>query len=306
VDAQSVRDVGGGSDVQIQLDTGTTPASDAGSANSGDLESGVEGGADARVTSDSGPTAHWMPAKNTTFYWDLQNAPPDNSRNVGAYDIDGWNNSASEVTALHALGIKVICYMDVGTYEPGRPDSNSFPSALKGAAVSGWPGELWLDVRASGPSYAELQAIMLARFKACQAKGFDAVEPDNLDSYENNPGFSTTAEDQLTYDEWVAETVHSLGMAVFQKNDLGQISTLVTYFDGILDEECSEYSECSALAPYVAANKPAWDAEYTDDGETTAKFCAVDAKAGITGVLFSLALDGTEFEPCADDVGKQN
>ena len=44
------------------------------------------------------------------------------------------------------------------------------------------------------------------------------VEPDNMDGYGNDTGFSLTAAQQLSYDEWVASTVHSLGMAVLQKN----------------------------------------------------------------------------------------
>jgi hypothetical protein len=248
----------------------------------------------------------WRPPVGTTFFWDLQSAPPDNSKNVGAYDIDGFNNSAAEVSALHALRKKVVCYVDVGTYEPGRPDSSQFPMGLLGSDVVGWPGEKWLDVRPSGPSYATLKAIMSARFQMCRDKGFDAVEPDNLDSYQNSPGFSTTATDQLAYNQWVAATVHGLGLAVLQKNDLDQIPDLVASFDGILDEECNKFSECAALAPYVQATKPAWNAEYTDDGQTTASFCSSDLGAGIIGALYSLALDGKVFQPCSNDVGIVN
>lgn len=262
------------------------------------------GGGGRMSTTDAGLV--WRPAKDTTFYWDLTNAPPDNTKNVGAYDIDGWGNDAAEVTALHARGIKVVCYMDAGTYEPGRPDSASFPAALKGSAVEGWPGELWLDVRPAGPSYAALQSIMLARFTVCRDKGFNAVEPDNLDSYQNDPGFPTSADDQIAYNEWIAGTVHGLGLAVFQKNDLDQITTLQPDFDGILDEECNHYSECAALAPYSAADKPVWNAEYAEDGATTASFCASDVGAGITGALFSINLDGSLFQPCSNDVGVAN
>jgi hypothetical protein len=264
---------------------------------------GVTGSAGATGAAGAAGSAHWKPAQGTTFYWDLSNAPPDNTKNVGAYDIDGWNNTAQEVATLHARGVKVVCYMDAGTYEPGRPDSGSFPTSLKGKAVEGWPGEFWLDVTAAGPNHAALQAIMLARFKTCQQKGFDAVEPDNLDSYENKPGFATTAADQLAYNEWIATTVHGLGLAVFQKNDLDQIDTLQPFFDGILDEECNKYSECSTLAPYTAAGKPAWDAEYKEDGESTGSFCAADIKANIVGALFALDLDGSLFDPCTNDVG---
>jgi hypothetical protein len=281
-------------------------AGTAGGGAAGAAGSSVAGSGGGGRTSALDAGAGWRPAKDTTFYWDLTNAPPDNTKNVGAYDIDGWGNDAAEVTALHARGIKVVCYMDAGTYEPGRPDSASFPAALKGSAVEGWPGELWLDVRPAGPSYATLQSIMLARFKVCHDKGFDAVEPDNLDSYQNDPGFPTSAADQISYDEWIAGAVHGLGLAVFQKNDLDQIPTLQSYFDGILDEECNQYSECAALAPYSAADKPVWNAEYAEDGATTTSFCAGDVGAGIVGALFSINLDGSLFQPCANDVGATN
>jgi hypothetical protein len=265
---------------------------------SGDLGGGG-GGSDG-----GGGSGWWHPSKSATFYWDLQNAPPANTKNVGVYDIDGWNNADTEIAALHALGKKVVCYMDAGTFEPGRPDSSTFPASLKGAAVSGWPGEFWLDVRPAGANYATLQSIMSARFQVCRSKGFDAVEADNIDSYQNSPGFPTTAADQLAYNEWIASTVHGLGMAIIQKNDLDQIATLLPYFDGLLDEECNKFSECGKLSPYVAANKPAWDAEYAEDGETTAQFCAADVSAGIVGALFALALDGSRFEPCPNDIGQ--
>ncbi|HWZ90341.1 MAG TPA: endo alpha-1,4 polygalactosaminidase, partial [Polyangiaceae bacterium] len=162
-----------------------------GSANGGDTNGGAAsstGGVGVGGSAPSGGAAgaaggagqRWVPAQGTKFYWDLSNAPPDNTKNVGAYDIDGWNNTAEEVAALHARGIKVVCYMDAGTYEPGRPDSAAFSASLKGSAVQGWPGEFWVDVRPAGPNYAALQAILTARFKTCRDKGFDAVEPDNL------------------------------------------------------------------------------------------------------------------------------
>jgi hypothetical protein len=140
----------------------------------------------------------------------------------------------------------------------------------------------------------------------CHDKGFDAVEPDNLDSYENDPGFDTTAADQLAYNERIATTVHGLGLAVFQKNDLDQVVALQPSFDGILDEECNKYSECASLAPYTAAGKPVWDAEYKEDGESTASFCSNDVSASIVGALFALDLDGSVFEPCSNDVGMTN
>jgi hypothetical protein len=221
------------------------------------------------------------------------------------YDIDGENSTAADVAAIHATGAAAVCYVDVGTLEHGRSDFNQFPSSVVGPVVSGWPNENWLLVTAANQSI--ILPIMKTRFvNWCQAKGFDAIEPDNIDSYTNSPGFPTTAADQLAYDEWLAQTAHSLGLAVFQKNDLDQIATLLPYFDGLLDEECNKYSECAKLAPYVAAGKPVWNAEYAENGQTTAMFCASDVSAGIVGALFSINLDGSLFQPCTNDVGKIN
>ena len=60
------------------------------------------------------------------------------------------------------------------------------------------------------------------------------------------------------------------------------------------------------LAPYSAADKPVWNAEYTEDGATTASFCASDVGAQIVGALFSINLDGSLFQPCSNDVGVTN
>ena len=178
----------------------------------------------------------WVPPQHLTWYWQLQGTV-DNSEPVEAYDVDGFESTAAEVAALHTQGKHVICYIDVGTAENWRPDYSSFPASVLGDA-NGWPGENWLDIR----QLSVLEPIMTARFQMCREKGFDAVEPDNMDGYENNTGFSLTADDQLTYDEWVAGEVHALGMAVFQKNDGEQTNELERHFDGALDEQCNYYS----------------------------------------------------------------
>ena len=84
---------------------------------------------------------------------------------------------------------------------------------------------------------------MTTRFEMCAQKGFDAVEHDNIDGYENSTGFPTTAAEQLAYDTWIAQEVHSIRMAVFQKNDPDQATQLEPYFDGVIDEQCNQYSE---------------------------------------------------------------
>jgi len=173
---------------------------------------------EAGASSEAGTI--WLPSSSTPihFHWQLSDTfknPGDVIPGQGpiVYDIDGENNDAATVAALHALGsnVKVVCYIDVGTYEPGRSDSSQFPSAVLGAGVSGWPGEKWLDVRAQ----ATLLPIMQARLTSwCKDKGFDGVEPDNLDAWTNNPGFPVTEADNVSYDLAIASAAHALGLSV--------------------------------------------------------------------------------------------
>ena len=231
----------------------------------------------------------WHPAQHLTWYWQLQGAVRNNHP-VAAYDIDGFENTAAEVAALHAQGKHVICYIDVGTAENFRPDYSKFPKSVLGA-TNGWPGERWIDIRQLGV----IEPIMTARFRMCAEKGFDAVEPDNIEAFSNKSGFPITAAEQLTFNEWVAETVHSLGMAVLQKNDGEQTAQQWTYFDGALTEQCNQFKECSNFAAYLTAGEPVLNAEYA---LRKTAFCAKDNAAGIMGARFNLALNGKLFEPC--------
>lgn len=245
------------------------------------LSGGVGGGASA--------AGWWTPPQQLSWYWQLTGTV-NNGEPVAAYDIDGFENSAAEVASLHAQGKHVICYIDVGTAEDFRPDYSQFPKSVLGRS-NGWPGEKWLDIRRLGV----LEPIMTARFQMCREKGFDAVEPDNMEGYANNSGFPLSAHEQLVYNEWVAGEVHSLGMAVLQKNDGEQTREQLPYFDGALSEQCNEYGECADFEPYLAAGKPVLNAEYRLH---TKKFCAADAAAGIMGARYNLALNGKRFEPC--------
>ena len=110
---------------------------------------------------------------------------------------------------------------------------------------------------------------MKARLQMCKDKGFDAVEPDNVDGYTNVTGFPLTASDQLAYNRWIATTAHSMGMSVALKNDLDQVTDLVSDF--ALDEQCFEFGECDKLTPFIGANKAVFEVEYT---QSTSAFCS--------------------------------
>jgi hypothetical protein len=243
----------------------------------------------------------WQPGLQTSWNWVLSTVPTAPYRNVQMYDVDGFNNTAANVSALHAAGIKAVCYLSAGTYENWRPDASQFPSSVLGAS-NGWPGEQWLDVREIQNANSVLRQIMDARLDMCQQKGFDMVELDNVDGYTNNTGFPLTADDQLYFNATLANDAHTRGMSVLQKNDNAQIPQLLPYFDGALNEQCNQYKECTTAQngdygydQYVAAGKPVFQAEYK---LSTSSFCGKDNAENFNGVRFDINLDDKTFQPC--------
>lgn len=237
----------------------------------------------------------WKPPVRTSWDWVISEVPTPPFRDVDMYDIDGFDAPRTTVAAMHAKGIKVVCYLSAGSWENWRPDKDTFPGSVLGAS-NGWPGERWLDIR----QYRVLLPIMAARVDMCKRKGFDAIEFDNVDGYTNRTGFPLTGADQLYYNARLANLAHSRGLSVLQKNDLEQIPKLVRYFDGILNEQCAQYHECTTaqnggfgLDQYVKAGKPAFQAEYkrTD-------FCPAANRNNVNAVLFDVDLDGSVFVPC--------
>ena len=225
----------------------------------------------------------WYPALHATWQWQLT-TPVNTSVNVGVYDIDMFENSAAVVAKLHHLGRKVICYVDVGSWESFRADKSKFPASVLGSPLDGFNDERWLDIR----QISKLAPAIKARFAACKAKGFDAIEPDNVDGYENDSGFPLTGADQLRYNSWIAHLAHSMGLGVALKNDLDQIPQLVTTFDFELDEQCYEYDECGTLTPFVRAHKAVFEVEYN---RTPAQFCATTKPLGFSSMYKHLDLD---------------
>jgi hypothetical protein len=201
----------------------------------------------------------YAPALQTSWQWQLQGTV-DTTVDVQMYDIDGFEASADLVTQLHGDGREVVCYLSAGSWEDFRPDAGDFPVSVLGLS-NGWPGERWLDIR----KLRVLRPIMQARLDMCQAKGFDAVEFDNVDGYQNRTGFPLTGAEQLRYDVFLANQAHRRGMSAVLKNDLGQVRTLLPYFDFALNEQCFQYHECDKLTPFVAAGKAVFGVEYQGD-----------------------------------------
>ncbi|MFD4503606.1 endo alpha-1,4 polygalactosaminidase [Streptomyces sp. NPDC058457] len=232
--------------------------------------------------------AVWKPRPGLAWQWQLD-GEVEPTVDVPVYDIDGFENSAADVAALHRAGRKVICYVDVGAWEDFRPDKDDFPRSVLGK-TNGWAGERWLDIR----KLSVLRPIMERRFDMCRDKGFDAVEPDLVEGYGNDTGFRLTAADQLRYNRMIADIAHERGLSVGLKNDLPQIPQLLADFDFAVDEECAQYDECARLTPFVKAGKAVFHVEYK---EPTSAFCAESRRLGLSSMRKKLEL-GVWREPC--------
>lgn len=225
----------------------------------------------------------WQPRGGIS--WQMQfSGRIDRSVVADAYDIDAFESSANLVAKLHGQGRHVVCYIDAGSWENWRPDADRYPASVKGKTMDGWPNERWLDIRRIdliGP-------IIEDRVAMCAAKGFDGVEFDNVDGYSNKTGFPLTADDQLAFDRWLADTAHAHGLAVGLKNTPSLAAQLEPKFDFAVVEQCVQYRECAAFAPFVDADKPVLDIEYS---VRPATFCPKASRLDIFAMRKHLELD---------------
>ncbi len=229
---------------------------------------------------------YWQPTGQLSWQWQLSGTV-DISSPAHVYDIDGFMSTADLVTQLHARGQHVVCYVSVGSWEDWRPDAGQFPAGIIGKDYTGWPGEKWLDIR----RLDVLGPLLEHRLDMCKAKGFDALEPDNIDGYANETGFPLTYADQLTFNRWLAEQAHQRGLSIGLKNDAEQVPDLVSSFDWALTEDCFSQGWCAKVAPFIHAGKSVFAAEYTDTGITLSKFCKEAQTLGFSAILKNRDLD---------------
>lgn len=221
----------------------------------------------------------WHPAAGLSWQWQLT-GEIDFEVQADVIDID-LDVDRSVVDHFHKNGSKVICYISAGSYEDWRTDADQFPSQVLGKDYTGWSGEKWLDIR----RIDLLGPIMLKRLDRCAEKGFDAVEPDNMEIYTNDTGFPLTYADQLRYALWLAEESHRRGLAIGQKNAPDQTLDLVQVFDFAITEDAFYYDWAEQMLPYIQAGKAVFAAEYTDLGGDFEAYCSRSEELGFSTIL---------------------
>ena len=233
--------------------------------------------------------ARWQPAADAS--WQIQfSGSLDKSVAADIYDLDLFDTSAAAVADLHERGRRVVCYINAGAWENWRPDAGRYPSAVKGKKLDGWPGERWLDIR----RISVLGPILEDRLDLCSAKGFDGVEFDNVNGYQNPTGFNLRRSDQLAFNRWLAAAAHERGLAAGLKNTLSLAEALEPAFDFAILEQCFAYRECSLAAPFLDAGKAVLDVEYDI---ARRRFCPRTRELGIVAMRKHLELDAWRA-PC--------
>ncbi len=236
-----------------------------------------------------GPVAAepWIPTPGLRF--DIQFTKPfDLARPVDLLELDLFDTSAEKVAALRARGVRTACYVNAGAFEDWRPDAAAFPKVVLGKAYAGWPGERWLDIR----RIDLLAPIVEARLDLCRAKGFDTVEADNVNGFENDTGFPLDRDDQVAFNRWLANAAHARGLSIGLKNTGLLAAELVDRFDWALVESCYRYNECQLFQPFRRAGKAVFVIEYTQNRRQQSRYCALARNDGY-GLLFKRRkLDG--------------
>lgn len=259
--------------------------------------------ATAIPTPTPSPSPTPTPTGVASWDWILQSQGlPATPPAVAYLDLDGFDTAKNYVTLAKSAGTKTICYINVGTAENFRPDYAQFSaiSGLLGNSYPGFSGERYIDIR----RYAEFIQIMDARLVMCRDKGFDYVEFDVMDAFEDGAsrvGFPLTEADMIAYVTALSARARGYGLKPVQKNASGSSSKIVTLFDAVLFEDCVLGNFCSDNAPYIAAGKPAFNAEYPENWGTfdRARVCTTSANAKISTIITVVDLDRPAPDRCS-------
>ncbi|MDX6364122.1 MAG: hypothetical protein QOC85_3132 [Streptomyces sp.] len=170
-------------------------------------------------------------------------------------------------TASPAPGLYNLCYVNAFQVQPG--ERKSWPADLLLRDASGkvvvdrdW-GEALLDI-GTAAKRKRVAARVNRWIDGCAAKGFDAVEPDNYDSYTRSRHL-LTAGDATAFITLLSTHAHARHLAIAQKNTVELAGLRArTGLDFAVAEECAEYGECGAYAK--AFHDRVLVIEYTDSG----------------------------------------
>ncbi|MEU6058073.1 endo alpha-1,4 polygalactosaminidase [Streptomyces sp. NPDC047097] len=202
-----------------------------------------------------------LPTADTGFDYQIGGAytPPKGVRAV-----------SRDRSAKPAPGLYNVCYVNafqaqpdaLGWWRKNHPDLVLKDRGGNPVNDEDW-GEALLDT-STAAKRARLAAVVGGWIDGCAKSGFQAVEPDNLDSYERSGGRLTKAHN-AAFATLLAQRAHAAGLAIGQKNTTALLPERAKIgFDFAVAEECGRYGECGAFAS--AYKNRVFVIEYEEDG----------------------------------------
>jgi hypothetical protein len=156
----------------------------------------------------------------------------------GAYPLPAGVSVVTRDWRATAGGDYAVCY--VNAFQSQKEEHWPRSLVLRQYEDPDWPGEFAIDI--STPRQRTRAARFVThRLRRCAAKGFRAVELDNLDAWTRFPGAPNTRRDTIAYARKLIRRAHRAGLAAAQKNT-PQLRGVG--FDFAVAEECARYREC--------------------------------------------------------------
>ncbi|GGR88395.1 hypothetical protein GCM10010252_29040 [Streptomyces aureoverticillatus] len=192
----------------------------------------------APSTASAGATEAPLPPPGAGFDYQIGGAytPPPGvevvSRDQGAAPAPGRYN---------------LCYVNAFQAQPGAEQEWAPDLLLRDdngdVVYDGEWGEAVLDIRTAGKR-KRIAAKVNGWIDGCADKGFQAVEPDNYDTYTRFPGL-LTADQAKAFISLLSAHAHDKGLAIAQKNTPELAGAREeTGLDFAVAEECGEWDEC--------------------------------------------------------------
>ncbi|MDN3351873.1 endo alpha-1,4 polygalactosaminidase [Actinomadura sp. DC4] len=189
------------------------------------------------------------PPVNGTFDYQI-GAPYPPARGVGVVSRDRSSRPAASLYSICYVNAFQAQPDELGWWKSAHPDL-----LLRGAdgrlvVDEGWD-EVLLDV-STPAKRREAAGVVGGWIDGCARAGFQAVEPDNLDSYERSDG-RLTRDDNVAFATLLARRAHAGGLAIGQKNAADLLARRTSIgFDFAVTEECGRYGECDDYASAYA------------------------------------------------------
>jgi hypothetical protein len=147
-----------------------------------------------------------------------------------------------------------------------------------------WRDEIVLD-SSTAAKRKEIAKVVGGWFDGCAAAGFQAVEPDNLDSWTRSKGLVKQA-DNVALAKLLVERAHAANLAIAQKNaaELAPDARASIGFDFAIAEECQPQEECDEYTDEY--DDQVYEIEYDDAGGVAGYQAACKARGAKISIIY--------------------